>query len=86
MYKFFSGVCGFFRMLLNINYHSSCAGGRLQFFCKQWFWVGLCVLAKVLQCEVGFLILNAPAGRKAGGKKLKPRASGVIIFFFVFQL
>ena len=42
-------------------------------------WVGQAYSAF---CAVGFLILNAPAGRKAGGKKLKPRASGVIIFFF----
>jgi len=33
------------------------------------FGVGLCVFAKVLQCAVGFLILNAPERRKAGGQK-----------------
>jgi hypothetical protein len=35
-------------------------------------------------CVVGFLIPNAPERRKAGRRKLKPRARGVIIFFFLF--
>jgi len=60
--------------------------GGCSSFANKGFWGGLVRVCKssAMCGGVAFLILNAPAGRKAGGKKLKPRASGVIIFFFSF--
>ncbi len=50
------------------------------------FGVGLCVLAKVLQCVVGFLIPNAPEGRKAGGKKIKTLCKRVCFLLRLYLL